>query len=229
MAPILEPPPAANVIQAWPLFTAYDTDGHPLVGGKLYTYDANTSVPKATYGDPFCIAANTNPVVLSADGNALVYLDGFYRLILTDAEDVQRWEIDNYEYPSSADPPPSGVAEGYTDGTVSAVAGSGVLTVSSLVPLGYRCTGVIIQITTAFGASNGLTGFMIGDSTACDRWGVVTNLAAGTETGQRDFRAGDEPVAATAYTVLLSAVGGTFDTVGACNVRAFWRSLVGWS
>lgn len=229
MAPVLELPPAANVIQAWPLFTAFDTDGFPLIGGKLYTYEANTSIPKATYGDAFLIATNTNPVVLNDHGQALIYLDGFYKLVLTDAEGIQRWEVDSYEYPSSADPPPSGVAEGYTDGIATAIAGSGVLIVSSLVPLGYRCTGVVVQITTAFGASNGLTGLLVGDATANDGWGVVTNLAAGTETGQRDFRRGDEPIAATAYTVLISAVGGTFDTVGACNVRAFWRSITGWS
>lgn len=228
MAPILEPPPAANVIQAWPLFTAYDTDGHPLVGGKLYTYDANTSVPKATYGDPFFIAANTNPVVLSADGNALVYLDGFYRLILTDAEDVQRWEIDNYSYPSSEVIPPSGIVAGFTETTVNAPTGESVIAVSSLVPTGYRVEGVIVRVDTAFGTSNGLTGMSIGDATAMDRWGQI-GLTAGLETGQRDFHAADRPIAATAYTVLIAATGGRYDSTGVLSVKATWSSIAGWS
>lgn len=75
-------------------FRAVDDDNLPLVGGKLYSYTAGTSTPKATYVS-FAGAANTNPVILDARGEADVWLDGNYKLTLLDANDVQIWSIDD--------------------------------------------------------------------------------------------------------------------------------------
>jgi len=216
------------LIQPWPIFQAYDTDGHPLIGGKLYSYHASTSTPKSTFADPYLLVPNINPVILNADGNAVVYLDGFYKLILTDPSGIMLWEIDNYEFVGGTEPPADGMVSGYTEQAVTSVDGASVLQATNAVPLGYRVKSVLIRIDTEFGASHGLSEIMVGDNWLADGWGTI-GRTAGLSTGQRDMRRGDQPIAATAYTVLLSAVGGTFDAAGACTIRAFWESITGWS
>lgn len=73
----------------------FDTNGAPLVGGKLYSYAAGTTTPKATYTDESAVTANANPVILDANGEANVWLDsGFYKFVLTDALDVPQWTVD---------------------------------------------------------------------------------------------------------------------------------------
>ena len=65
-----------------------DDNGDPLAGGKLYTYEAGTSTPKATYTDASEGTQNANPVILDASGRASVWLgDGSYKLVLKDADD----------------------------------------------------------------------------------------------------------------------------------------------
>ena len=226
MAPL---PAAVTVVFPWPVFQAYDTNGHPLVGGKLYTYEANTTVPKASFADYYFITPNSNPVILNADGIATVHLDGFYRVVLTDADGIQLWEEPVYEFQSGAPAPTAGLVSGMTEATpVTPSAGAGTILVPNLVPLGYRVEGALVRIDTAFGTSNGLTEIAIGDSLAVARWGTV-GITAGLQTTQQAFRGADRPIAATAYSIILSAVDGTFDAVGSCTVRGFWSSITGWS
>lgn len=71
-------------------------NGEPLAGGKLYSYEAGTSTPKVTYEDREGSIANTNPIILDANGECDVYLDeGSYKFVLTDADDVEQWTRDN--------------------------------------------------------------------------------------------------------------------------------------
>jgi hypothetical protein len=46
----------------------FDNDGNVLSGGKLYTYSAGTSTPKATYTTSAGNIAHTNPIVLDSAG-----------------------------------------------------------------------------------------------------------------------------------------------------------------
>jgi hypothetical protein len=78
-----------------PKFRAVGADGLALVGGKLWTYTEGTSTPKATYTSFTLGASNTNPVILDARGEADVWLDGSYKLVLTDAADVTIWTVDS--------------------------------------------------------------------------------------------------------------------------------------
>jgi len=78
-----------------PKFRAVGADGLALVGGKLWSYTAGTSTPKATYTDFGIGTANTNPVILDSRGEASVWLDGNYKLTLLDADDVQIWSVDD--------------------------------------------------------------------------------------------------------------------------------------
>lgn len=58
-----------------------DDCGRPLAGGKVYTYEANTTTLKPTYADTEGTSVNTNPLVLDEFGRAKIYLaDGAYRI-----------------------------------------------------------------------------------------------------------------------------------------------------
>jgi hypothetical protein len=226
MAPIVAPD--VVIIYPWEIFTAIK-NGQPCIGAKLYTYEANTSSPKAAYHDPYFLSPHANPIIMNDQGQAVVWLDGFYHLRLEDAEGVQLWEVESYEFASGFPAPTAGLVSGMTEAVnITPSAGSAVITVPNLIPLGYRCEGILIKITTDFGASNGLTGLAVGDGMLLDRWGVC-GLTTGLETGQRDFRDASRPIAATAYAALISAQGGHYDAAGALSIRGFWSSITGWS
>lgn len=79
-----------------PKIQFFDANGHPLAGGKLYSYAAGTTTPLVTYTDQAATSANTNPVILDARGEASVWLGtGPYKLRLTTATDVDIWTVDD--------------------------------------------------------------------------------------------------------------------------------------
>lgn len=99
-------------------YRAFDADGNPLAAGKLYTYEAGTSTPKTTYTDKDAGSANTNPVVLDADGYADVWLDtGGYKFVLKDSNDALLWEKDDID---------GGSAGGYASAVISKSSGFAV-------------------------------------------------------------------------------------------------------
>ncbi len=70
--------------------------GLPLAGGKVFTYVAGTTTPLASYTDYSGTVANTNPVILDANGEANIWLDSqLYKIVLRDADDVTLWTVDN--------------------------------------------------------------------------------------------------------------------------------------
>jgi hypothetical protein len=99
-------------------FNFLDVDGRPLNAGKLYTYQAGSTTPFATYTDVNGLIANTNPIILGTDGrppSEIWLTDGFfYKFILTDSSDVTIQTYDNLygiigAAPSPATPTPAGV------------------------------------------------------------------------------------------------------------------------
>jgi len=78
-----------------PKFYAWDSDtGKPLAFGKVYTYQAGTNTPKATFQSEDAVTENTNPVVLNGAGYADIYLIGSYKIVVKDADDVDVWTAD---------------------------------------------------------------------------------------------------------------------------------------
>lgn len=77
-----------------------DADGIPLVDGKLYTYEAGSTTPIATFTDSTGGASNTNPVILDVFGEADVWLtlQQMYKFVLHDEDDNLVWTIDNIGY-----------------------------------------------------------------------------------------------------------------------------------
>jgi hypothetical protein len=81
-----------------------DTNGQPVAGGKLYFYEANSSTPLAVYSDPDGDTAQTNPVILDADGrppDAIFIAAESYKTIFTDADDAVIWTRTVYQDPGS--------------------------------------------------------------------------------------------------------------------------------
>lgn len=85
-----------------PLFHADDSNGLPLVGGKLFTYAAGTTTKQNTYTDQGGGAPNLNPTILNARGEAQVWTTvGLnYKFVLAPATDTDPptnaiWSIDN--------------------------------------------------------------------------------------------------------------------------------------
>jgi hypothetical protein len=100
----------------------FDSDGDPLAGGKLHSYIAGTDTPLTTYTDEAGDTSNTNPVILDANGEADVWLGNrSYKFILTDADDVVQWTVDDIDGSETDVNPTSPWAEhAITDGQSAA-------------------------------------------------------------------------------------------------------------
>lgn len=91
----------------------FDDNGIPLAGGLIYTYQAGSSTPLATYVDNGGIIANANPIVLDASGRtpAEVWLfTGYsYKFVLKNSDEVLIQTLDNI-YPILQNAPASAPA-----------------------------------------------------------------------------------------------------------------------
>ena len=71
------------------------SDGSPLAGGKVYTYEAGTTTPKATYSDADGLVANANPVILDSRGEATIFWSGAYKVTVKDSLDNTIYTVDD--------------------------------------------------------------------------------------------------------------------------------------
>ncbi len=90
---------AAGDLFNYPRFKAIDGNGNPIRGGKLFTFQVGTTTDKATFSDSAATVANTNPVILDSNGEALIYLTGSYKMNLKTRSNgqVPGWPIDNIQ------------------------------------------------------------------------------------------------------------------------------------
>jgi len=80
----------------------FDSSGNPLAGGKVYTYEAGTTTPLATYSDSSESNPNTNPIILDSDGYCdMWFTDAAYKIVLKDSNDVEEFTRDNISLPSA--------------------------------------------------------------------------------------------------------------------------------
>ena len=77
----------------------FDDNGNVLSGGRIYTYSAGTSNPRATYTSSGGSTENPNPIVLDSGGRLPedMWLDAgaTYRFVLADSTNVQIGSYDN--------------------------------------------------------------------------------------------------------------------------------------
>lgn len=113
----------------------FDDNGDPLSGGKIFTYAAGTTTPKATFTDFTGATPQANPIILDAAGRPpfevwLTYGDS-YKFILKDSNDTLVGTFDNID----GIPPVNinlvrlyGSTSGYIDLVAPAVAGTNTVT-----------------------------------------------------------------------------------------------------
>jgi hypothetical protein len=113
----------------------FDDNGDPLSGGKIFTYAAGTTTPKATFTDFTGNTAHANPIILDAAGRPpsevwLTYGDS-YKFILKDSNDTLVGTFDNID----GIPPVNinlvrlyGSTSGYVELRAPAVAGTNIVT-----------------------------------------------------------------------------------------------------
>ncbi len=80
----------SGISYSMPRFQAIDAQGRPMVGAMLYTYQNKTTTPSATWRDKEQLALNTNPIILDARGECVVWLSKSqaYSFVLRDRHGV---------------------------------------------------------------------------------------------------------------------------------------------
>jgi len=77
----------------------FNNDGTVLSGGKIYTYSAGTTTPKATYTTSAGNIAHTNPIILNSAGRVpggeIWLLASTYKFVLNTSGDVLIATYDN--------------------------------------------------------------------------------------------------------------------------------------
>jgi Pectate lyase superfamily protein len=77
----------------------FDNSGQPLALGLVYTYQAGSTIPQATYTDSTQTTQNTNPIQLNARGECAMWLDPTlgYKINVTDqaGNQLPGWPVDN--------------------------------------------------------------------------------------------------------------------------------------
>ena len=76
-----------------PVWYVTTSTGAPGAGYLLYSYEVGTTTPKALYQDLACTVPHTNPVVFDTRGEAEIYVDGAYKLVLKTAAGVEVWTV----------------------------------------------------------------------------------------------------------------------------------------
>jgi hypothetical protein len=77
----------------------FTDNGAVLSGGKIYTYDAGTTAPQATFTSVLGDTQNTNPIILDSGGrlpeDMWLTQGALYKFVLTDANDIIIGEYDD--------------------------------------------------------------------------------------------------------------------------------------
>lgn len=157
----------AAMLPPVPKVQFFESNGEPLVGGKLYTYAAGTTSPLATYTDATGNTANANPVILNSRGEASVWLGpSRYKWVLYDADDVLIWSVDGIGTSFAAQSSPIIATGGQTVVTVPEYGLGGYLLVT--------VNGIVQEFGTDYVETNTTTITFTSGLTAGDR--ILTRM-----------------------------------------------------
>lgn len=73
----------------------FDQCGKPLVGGRVFIYEAGTLAEKATYLDKDGTIQNTHPIILNEAGCAAIFYSGLAHVIVVSRCGVLINDVDN--------------------------------------------------------------------------------------------------------------------------------------
>jgi len=150
-----------------PKFQIIDSNGTPVAGGWVYTYETGTSTELATYTDSSEVAQNTNPIVLDSRGEADVYLLGTYRVVTYSGdpgdEGVLIWSQDNIVGATPGSTTVTGMPVGSVVPYAGASAPSGWLLADGSEISRTTYSDLFTAIGVAYGVGNGVDTFDIPD------------------------------------------------------------------
>lgn len=136
--------------------TFVDANGAPYAGGKVYTYVPNTLTPKGTYADPYGATLNPNPVVLDANGRAIIWGSGVYREVLQDQFGNTIWDQLTYTSPVGA----GSTSQGYFwFGTATGTANAITLTGSGFTAADGQTVGFLAGSTNTGSVTINASGY----------------------------------------------------------------------
>jgi hypothetical protein len=198
-----------------PRFRAWNQAGTtPLASGKVYTYEAGTTTPLAsypTYDDALAgTNANANPVVLDSYGEAPIFLTNtLYKIVVKDSADVTQWTMDDvapalgYPQPAVSEWIEETQAVTYVSGTSFSVATSAAAYGNGL-PIKSINTGGTIYSRVL--STSGTTVTVSNNSGTLDSglskvyYGLISNTAF-TRQGASYYKSGNQTAFAAATKV----------------------------
>lgn len=193
----------------------FDNNGDPLTGGLIYTYDAGTTTPRATYTDNTGSVANTNPIVLDAAGrtSSEVWLteNVNYKFILKTSTGTTIGTYDNISgVPASSITSLriNGSTSGYVDLQTVPIAGANTITFPA------QTGTVLLDPNTAFTGTTtfqtiSATGDISGRTINASGSITVGSYLYGNSTGQFKIPAGTTAERAGAFNGTGSIAGTT--------------------
>lgn len=133
-----------------PITQMSNDDGTGIASGwKLNFYSTGTSTRKDTFSDSALTSANANPVVADSSGRfGNIFLEsGTYKVVLTDASDVEKW---------SADPVDGSLgASGAFTGTKTGAYTVTVSDATKIIPVNTTSAAITITLLPVATATNG--------------------------------------------------------------------------
>lgn len=138
----------------------FDLDGLLNAGGKVYSYQATTTTPLATYADYTGAVPNPNPIVLDSSGQGHIWLTKgvAYKFVYKTADDVTIDTEDGISIDDTAAmiaaalgydpaaPPTESLVVACSDETTALTTG---VKVTFRIPYAFTLTGVKASLTTA--------------------------------------------------------------------------------
>ncbi len=180
--------PRADTTLLPPGVQCWATANGPLIAGTVNTYIPSTATPKTTWTNSSQSATNTNPITLDANGCAIIFGVGSYRLLIKDSAGVTVYDVVTTDVSASN----SVFWAGLSGGTPNVI---------TVVDPGFNNTpGTIIT----FRALNSNTG-----ATTLTANGSTTQIVKDTSAGPVALTGG-EIIAGNAVSVLLDTIGAAW-------------------